>query len=253
MSPLLIGAIAVGSIATLVALRRRASTAEEPGARKFKTSKKLRFRIGPRTRVERLEDALTAWASLSDQLIEVYGPSGADAYRVAVQEPVRWKRTKGAGGWTLPSFNLLFGLLWEPADAFLPLGARPPFSTRAHRMWNESPDTVIERAEDLVSAAIAFGLVLEQQQPGSLLLGGGGDPTLWDLAEDYARQEAIAALTAMVPGGAAVLAVGQALGGEGWDYGQTTVQFEEFPWDSYRALALERGADLLAFASDNPK
>ena len=92
--------------------------------------------------------------------------------------------------------------------------------------------------------------MLEQQTGSSLSLGGPHNPDLATLAEDYATDQAISYLVSSIPGGGAILAVGQALGGEGWNYGIAQVQHIDSKkyWSDKRAMALTRAADLIAYA-----
>jgi len=193
-----------------------------------------------------LKRALEAWAILVDTMLETYGAQAADAYRVAVRSP-----TENANAKTVAVCRdaglVLFAYRTVPAGAA---------AKERRKAWDASPATVVERAEKMFECALHIGAVLEEHAGTPITLGKPGGPSLGTMIEDYATDAAIGYLVGAVPGGAAVLAIGEALGGPGWNYGMGTTSSSEpndleTNWEAYRAVALEAAADLLAYALES--
>lgn len=219
---------------------------------------RIKLGRGPRgSPAQRLQAALTAWALVADTSLKRYTAAAAESYQIALLPPT--DRPIGFGIPTIPTDSAK-GLLWAVGD----YPARPCWdhaiggvngSLYARDAWQRDPERVIRRAQGLVSHALTAA-ALYAQGSRSPLLGDDdpGGPTAGQLAEDYAREEAISYLVSTIPGGGVALDIGRALGGADWNYGMAERQ--SCDWATIAAktrdLAHARAADLVAFAFAHP-
>lgn len=195
----------------------------------------------------RLSATIEAFVIASDLLIERYGPSFArGTYGAAVAPQSKF------GG---PGSE---GLFWDKTDrvtAKLVVSSgyyvgpnMLPYSTNARWLWDSDSNRALDKAERLLRNALDLAAEREQSQGDTIQIGNEG-VSLGQLAEQWATEQAIGYLVSAVPGGAAVLEIGKALGGPGWNMGITSAQVGgDHGWDQARAVALERAADLIAYA-----
>jgi hypothetical protein len=225
----------------------------------FEASKLLRQQAGsfrfPKpaaTPAAKLRRNLETWAVFVDTLIEQYGSDGAQPYQGVIARRVS----------ECPKPVSVGELLWLFLDYKAPgfegcLTPRPlkcGGTIAMEQQWDKDPARVVRLSEQLVGCALYIAAAIEVATGRAVDLGKPGGPSVVQLAESYATDAAVGYLASAVPGGGAVMAVGSALGGPGWNMGKTerrTLPPLSACWEQYRAAALERAAALIAYAEQN--